>query len=215
MRDSISKVDTGTVFGFLDATLNVRHVKQSSTIHLAHAKHLQKVDARYDITRVALKIFCLRVVSKSLSIDIAVLGNLPNPQPVTILRNADFTGSTNTNPYFFKHFVTSLRKVREQAAGSIRRTVSEHGRCKDLYNSLSEVFNDFGINYGNMGTRITPAHFIKGSFMLVLDLIPDVCASDDQTSLPDNGKLRIELKFDKAHTDAVMIILYQEFDGSI
>ena len=39
------------------ATLHVRHVKPSPTIQLAHAKALKKVNAQYDMTRVALKTF--------------------------------------------------------------------------------------------------------------------------------------------------------------
>jgi hypothetical protein len=52
----ITKADTGTVFKFLDATLHVRHVKPSLTIKLAYAKALEKVNARYDINKVPLKL---------------------------------------------------------------------------------------------------------------------------------------------------------------
>jgi len=50
-----TKADTGAIYKFLDATLHVKHVKPSPTIPLAHAKALEKVNARYDMTRVSLK----------------------------------------------------------------------------------------------------------------------------------------------------------------
>jgi hypothetical protein len=41
-----TKPETEAIFRFLDATLHVRDVKPSPTIHLAHAKTLEKVKAR-------------------------------------------------------------------------------------------------------------------------------------------------------------------------
>jgi hypothetical protein len=77
------------------------------------------------------------------------------------------------------------------------------------------LFSGFAIHHGNTDIQITPAQFMKGSFMLVFDLTPDGCASEGDTSLPENGSIRIELKFDEALAEAVTILLYQEFDASI
>jgi hypothetical protein len=79
-------------------------VKPSPTIEMAHTKALEKVNARYDMTTVAIKTFIFGARSKSVSIDNAVLGTLPNRLLFTMLRNVDFTGSPDTNPYFFSHF---------------------------------------------------------------------------------------------------------------
>jgi len=51
--------------------------------------------------------------------------------------------------------------------------------------------------------------------MLILDLTPDGCASDGHTRLPNNSKIRIELKYDETPAEAVTILLYQEFDANI
>jgi hypothetical protein len=99
-----SKADTGAVFRFLDVTLHVRHVKPSPTIQLAHAKALEKVNGRHDMTIVVLKTVTLGAGSKCVSIDNAVLETLPKRLLFTMLRNADFTGSADTNPYLFRHF---------------------------------------------------------------------------------------------------------------
>jgi hypothetical protein len=98
------KSDAKAVFKFLDATLNVNRVQPSPSIQLAHAMALEKVNVRYDMTRVALKTFTFAAGSKSISIDNAVLCTLPKRLLFTMLKNSDFTGSTNTNPYAFHHF---------------------------------------------------------------------------------------------------------------
>jgi uncharacterized membrane protein YebE (DUF533 family) len=51
--------------------------------------------------------------------------------------------------------------------------------------------------------------------MLVLALTSDACASDGHISIPENGSIRIQLKFDQVLTEAVTDLLYQEFDASI
>ena len=71
----------------------MRHEKPSPTLQLAHAKALVKVNARYDMIRVALKTFTFEAVMKCVSMDNAVLGILPKPLLFTMLRNVDFTGS--------------------------------------------------------------------------------------------------------------------------
>jgi hypothetical protein len=76
------------------------------------------------------------------------------------------------------------------------------------------LFSGLGIHHGNKGIKITPTQFMIGSFMLVFDLTHAGCALDGHTSLPDNGSIRIELKFDEALAEAVTILLYQEFDAS-
>jgi hypothetical protein len=55
------------------------------------------------MTRVALKTLTFGAVSKSVSIDNAVLGSSPRRLLFTILQNADFTGSADTNPHLYKH----------------------------------------------------------------------------------------------------------------
>lgn len=55
----------------------MRNVKPSPTIQLAHAKALEKINARYDMTRVALKTFTFQAGSESVLIDNALLGTLP------------------------------------------------------------------------------------------------------------------------------------------
>ena len=51
--------------------------------------------------------------------------------------------------------------------------------------------------------------------MLLFDLTPDLGASEGHTSHPENGNIRIELKFNKALPEAITCLLYLEFDNSV
>ena len=75
--------DSKTAFKFLDAWLFVNRVKSDPRIPLANNDTLVNGPlAGYNLTRFELKIF-------------------------TMVKTTDFLGSTNTNPYFFRHYNVS------------------------------------------------------------------------------------------------------------
>ena len=70
----------------------------------AHDKALTKgALARYNITSVDLRTFTFSAGSKSQSIDNAVLEPLPKRLFFTMIKNDDFNGSVDSNPYKFQH----------------------------------------------------------------------------------------------------------------
>ena len=60
--------------------------------------------SHYNMTRVELKTFTFSVGSKSISIDNAVLGHVPKRLLFTMVKNADFINTIETNPYKFRHY---------------------------------------------------------------------------------------------------------------
>jgi hypothetical protein len=57
--------------------------------------------------------------------------------------------------------------------------------------------------------------YVNGYFMLVFDLTPDLAASEDHTSDPVNGHIRLELNFGKPLPDPLVCSLYLEYDNSV
>jgi hypothetical protein len=51
--------------------------------------------------------------------------------------------------------------------------------------------------------------------MLLFDLTPDRAASEGHISLPKQGNIRLELKFDKSLPEVVTCILYLEYDNCV
>jgi len=77
------------------------------------------------------------------------------------------------------------------------------------------LFEGSGIHHSNSGHQITPEMYLNGYFMLLFDLTPDRAASEGHTSHPDNGNVRIELKFAEALPDAITCLIYLEYDGTV
>jgi len=51
--------------------------------------------------------------------------------------------------------------------------------------------------------------------MLVFDLTHDLGASEAHTSIPEQGNIRVELKFAKPLPEAITCLLYLEFHNSV
>jgi hypothetical protein len=100
-----TSADSQTDFKFLEAILLVRSVKANPKTPLAHNVTLDKGGiARYKLTTVELKTFTFSGGSQSLSIDYAVLGTIPKRLLITMVKNKNFLGSMDSNPYKFQHF---------------------------------------------------------------------------------------------------------------
>jgi hypothetical protein len=100
-KDANSKV----VFKILDAQLLVKRVKPIPAYLIAHTKAVQtRAIAKYNLSRVDVNSFTFASGSQSLSMDNAVLGSLPKSLLFTLIKNKDFLGSMDTNPFQFHHY---------------------------------------------------------------------------------------------------------------
>ena len=103
------QADSKTSFKFLDAQSLVKRVKPDPVTLLAHtATLITGALARYNMTRVEHKSFTFSAESKSLFIDNAVLGPVPKRLLFTMVRNAYFIGTIDTNPYKFQHYISDF-----------------------------------------------------------------------------------------------------------
>jgi len=101
--------DTKTNFKFLDAYLMVRRVQPNPLTLSAHETVLvDRAYARYNMTRIDLKILTFSAGSNSRSIHNSVLGPLPKRLLFSMIKNSDFTGSVDTNPYKFRHYISEF-----------------------------------------------------------------------------------------------------------
>ena len=69
------------------------------------------------------------------------------------------------------------------------------------------LFEGSGIHHLYSGLQITHNMYINGYFMLLFDLTPDRAASEGHASQPDNGNIKVELRFAKPLPDSVTCLL--------
>jgi hypothetical protein len=97
--------DYKVIFKFPDDQVLVKRVKTNYAILVAHTRALQAgAFVKYTLSSVEVKTFTYARGSQSLSIDNAVLGPIPKRILFTMIRNKDFLGSMDTNPFTFIHY---------------------------------------------------------------------------------------------------------------
>jgi len=211
-------VDSKTVSKILDAQLLVRRVRPNPTILLAHTPTLKNRSSitRYNLTRVELKTFTFAAGFKSLYIDNAVLGRIPKHLLFTMVKNTDFNGSLDSNPYKFRHYdISDFSLFMNSIQFSNEGLTLGMDHEKTSVMGYRTLFEASSIHHSNTGLQITHDMYIKGYFMLLFVLTPDRGVSEGHTSHPENGSIRIELKFNKPLPEAITCLLYLEFDNSV
>jgi len=209
--------ETMTVFKFLDAQRFVNRVRPSLSLLLAHnIAHGKGTLARYNLTRVELKSFTFYSEAQSLSLDNAVLGIIPKRLLFTMVKNTKFLGSVTKNPYHFRQY--DLSSFAWNVNG---RQVPTEGLSLSMDHEKTSVmwfrtlFEVSGIHHSNSDLQITHDMYKCGYFMLLFVLTPDRAASEGHTSHPDNGNIRVQLKFSKPLPEPITCIFYLEYDNSV
>jgi hypothetical protein len=133
-----------------------------------------------------------------------------------MVRNTDFVGTKNSNPYTFRHYDFSnfslyVNGTQIPSVGLALDT----GHEKTTVMGYRTLLEASGIRHSNMGLQITHDMYITGYFMLLLDLTSDRCAAEAHTSHPDSGNIRIEVEFAKLLSEAVTCPLYLEHDNCV
>jgi hypothetical protein len=140
---------------------------------------------------------------------------LPKRLIFTMVKNTDFLGSRNSNPYNFRHYdqtnFAMYLNGRQIPSESLSLDMCHEETSLRGYATL---FEGIGIHRPNSGLQITHM-YINGFFMIVYDLTPDLAASEGHASPYIGGDIRLDLKFAKALPEAVTCLLYLEYDNSV
>ena len=100
-----NKDDSKEYFKVLEALLYVKRIRPSADIITSHNETLlEGYPVRYNLTRIELKTFTFGGGTQSLSMNNAVLGRLPKRLIITMVKNTDFLGTMNSNPFNFRHY---------------------------------------------------------------------------------------------------------------
>jgi len=133
-----------------------------------------------------------------------------------MIKNKDFTCSLDNKPFYFSHFnlnhFTLFYNGRPIPSEGLPIDTSNEKTSVFAYNTL---FEGSGLRHSNAGLQVTHRKFIAGYLMLLFDLTPYRAASEGHISLPDQGNIRLEFRFDKPLFEAITCLLYLEYDNCV
>ena len=212
-----NKANTKATFTFQEVLLYVKRIRPAPSILASHNEALLAgYPARYNFTRVELKIFTFSGGSQYLTINNAVLGVLHKRLLFTKVKNTDFLGTADSNPFKFRHY--DLEHFTMYVGG---KQIPSEGLSLDISHEKTSVmgyrtlFEGSGIHHLKLGTPDNPTIYTNGFFILVFNLTPDLAASEGHASDSTHGHIRLDLKFRKALPEPLIRLLYLEYDGSI
>jgi len=197
------------------AVLYVRKVKLSPSVFLAHAKALERTNAKYPIRRVICKTLTVPAGFLNVSHEKLFTGQLPSRLVVGLVRNDAFNGVIGRNPFNFQHF--DLNKISMYVDGQQQHSIKPLN--PDFANgcyvsSYLNLFSGTGKINKDDGNNIDREEYASGYTLYAFDLSPDL-AEDDHFNLQHNGGLRLVLKFSAALPVTVSVIAYAEFENVI
>jgi hypothetical protein len=198
----------------VECKLYVRKVKLSSSVFVAHAKALERGNAKYPINRVVCKTFTVPRGNLDLSQENLFSGQLPNCIVIGLVDNDSFNGAWNKNPFNFQHFNLTQMKVyidgQNQYISPIEPDYA-NGQHVRAYLSLFEGTGKYG---KDEGLDVSREDYPNGYALYAFDLTPDI-AEDDHLNLAKEGTVRLDAKFRVPLANTINIVCYAVFSNII
>jgi hypothetical protein len=196
---------------FDEIFLRVRRIKLSEKVMLDHAMGLELYTAKYPIKRNVVKHQLIPYSSQSVTISNIHTGFMPNRVVLGFLKNSDYDGSLNSNPFNFRTYGVKQLTLKV----SSRAVVYSAGIKMDYEtNRYLEAYSTLFQNIQEVPNDITYSEYNQGYTLYAFDLSPDMCNGDHFNELND-GNLELEVIFNESHKEAITILFYLEFDNLV
>lgn len=202
------------------ATLYMNHIQINPNVLLANEMTLTRQPAIYPYKRVEIKAYTAPANGKSISIDNAVLGTLPNLILFAMVDNDAYTGKRELNGFNFRHNNISQYYITVNGV-SVPSDPYEFDYSKPEDSVVStraylSLFKDLGIHYYDRGHQINKKFFDNGCFIIASDLTADRSTEIGTCSnILNQGTVRIEARFKEALKKPVTCLVYCEYDSVI
>ena len=197
------------------ASLYVRKTKINPAVAIAHARGLEKANAKYPLKRLVCKNFSIPAGNLSCVQDNLFLTQIPNKLIIALVSSASFNGSYTKNAFDFKNYSLNFLAVsldgKSVPAKGLSPSFTGAGHCARAY--LSTLLGS-GAILQDSGAGFTLSEFQHGTTIFCLDLSPSLI-DGEQFELVRSGSLRLEMKFETALPEAVVALVFGELDSMI
>ena len=212
-KDTFSLMGEGKV-KIENVALFVRKVKVHPSIQLDHIRGLERMTAKYPVSRVETKVFSVPKGNMMANQENLFLGQLPKRLVIGMVENKAFNGDKTKNPYNFQHFDVSYLALQvdgKQVPSKALTPDFAKGLCTRSYASL---FTGTGFMGHDRGNQLSRDEYAQGFTLFAFDLTPNL---DDggHFHLKKQGNLRLELHFKTGLPETINVIVYAEFDNVI
>jgi hypothetical protein len=197
----------------MECKLLIHKVKVSSSVFVAHAKALERSNAKYPLRRVIVKTFTVSTGNLDFSQENLFSGQLPTRLVLGFVDNDAFNGSYRKNPFNFKHY--NINQLKVYIDGQQNQQVApvevdfDNSQYIQAYLSIFQGLNKLG---RDEGIDISRDDYAAGYTLFAFDLSPD---RDDcgTLNLSREGTVRLDAKFKSQLQNTINVIVYAEFQN--
>lgn len=196
------------------ASLYVRRVKIDSAVLNMNEAELRHSNALYPIQRTEMLSYTISRGDLGHTKENMFRGQLPKYIVVGMVTNKAYNGDYGTNPFNFQHFNVNhvaLYREGEAVPGKVFTPNFDNKLCVREYMNLFASLELYNVNE-DIGISLDD--FSAGYSLFGFNLTPDLHMTEHSQPYRE-GNLRLELKFSKALTEAINVIVMAIFDGKV
>ena len=192
----------------------MRKVKVDASVQLEHIRGMERMTAKYPVSRVETKVFSIPKGNMMANQENLFLGQLPKRVVIGMVENKAFNGDMEMNPFNFRHFDVNYLALHVDGKQIPAKPLTPDFTNALYTRSYASLFTGTGFMGHDRGNQITYDEYANGFTLFAYDLTPDL---DDggQFHLVKQGNLRLELHFKTALPETINVIVYAEFDNVV
>ncbi|XP_033755835.1 uncharacterized protein F54H12.2-like [Pecten maximus] len=157
-----------------DIYLNVRKVRLSPSVRLAHAKALEISPAKYPIRRIAMKVFSVPRGNHNFVKDNLFLGQMPKRLVIGCVDSDAYSGLITKNHFHFKDFDINFVVLNVDGKQVPTKPLQPNFTQKHYVRSYMGLFNTTGKTFRDEGNNISKDEYGTGFTLVGFDLTPDI-----------------------------------------
>ena len=198
-----------------DVILKVCMVRVSPGVILGHAKALESRNGLYPYTRVETKAFSIAQGTHTINLDNVFLQARPSRIVFGLVSAAAFNGDLTKNPFKFQHYdITDVAVIvnGETVPGRPLQLKFGEDGGRNYISGFMQLFEATGRSGSDFGNGLKPKDFADGYTLFAFNLDPEF-KRGKYLNLVKRANVRIEIRFSKALTETVNVVIYAEHPG--
>ena len=201
----------------VSANLKVCDKELKNEVLLAHQQINAKMPMRYPMSRTSMMHVTIPTGSSAFQYPNLFNGNLPDLVIIGLVRDEDYAGHYNKNPYNFQNFGLDHVTLKRNGMAVPRSGYTPKFAEKDYIKDYVTMLEELGRDQGNDTVALTPEEWADGYNLYAFHTTPGPIGSGAERARSQftKGNLKLELNFSKATTTLIQVIVYAQMWGQI